>query len=169
VPIPHGSVANIGGEHRCVLLIRFSQVCWMCRVSLDSFPFVILWIQEFVGSVWEFVRIFSFGLVIWPRSSSSILPTVLVPVPPGGTSRQWMWMWVVLFGVSWITRLRSSYSVVDRLGPCCLFGGVYVTLSFEDLRPLVDGPVGWCDPRLLLFLFHPSHPYHYQWYLQKPD
>jgi hypothetical protein len=35
-----------------------------------------------------------------------------------------------------------SHSVADRLGPCCLFGGMYVTLSFGGLRPLVDGPVG---------------------------
>ncbi len=50
-----------------------------------------------------------------------------------------------------------SHSVADRLGPYCLFGGMYVTLSYGGLRPLVDGPVGWCAPRLLLLLFYPSH------------
>jgi hypothetical protein len=30
----------------------------------DPFPFVILWIQTFVGNVWELSVAFSFGLVI---------------------------------------------------------------------------------------------------------
>jgi hypothetical protein len=50
-----------------------------------------------------------------------------------------------------------SYSVADRLGPCCLFGGIYAVLGFGGLRLLVDGPVGWRVPRLFLLLLHSSH------------
>jgi hypothetical protein len=50
-----------------------------------------------------------------------------------------------------------SHSVADRLGPSCLFGGLYVTLGFGGLRPLVDGPVGRRTPRLFLLLLHSSH------------
>jgi hypothetical protein len=69
---------------------------------------VILWIQAFVGNVYEFAR----SILLWSSDLTEDLPCFL------------------------------SHSVADRLGPCCLFGGAYVPLSFGGLRPLVDGSVG---------------------------
>jgi hypothetical protein len=49
--------------------------------------------------------------------------------------------------VGWDLPCFLSHSVVDHLGPYCLFGGIYTVLGFGGLRPLVDGPVGWRAPR----------------------
>jgi hypothetical protein len=50
-----------------------------------------------------------------------------------------------------------SDAVVDRLGPRCLFSGIYPLLNLRGLRPLVDGSFGRRTPGLFLLLFHPSH------------
>ncbi len=50
-----------------------------------------------------------------------------------------------------------SHSVADRLGLCCLFGGLYSVFVFRGILPLVDGPTGWRIPRLFLVRFPSSH------------
>ncbi len=130
MPIPHGSFANIGGEHQCVLLTRLhryvgydpmfvqeapspswtglplSRGPYIGRICRILCPWWSCGSRRLLGMCGSSPVAFSFDLVIWPRSSSSILPPALVPVHPGGTSRQWMWMWLVLSGVAWTNRLR---------------------------------------------------------------
>ncbi len=128
MPIPHGSVANIGGEHWCVRLIRIrkyvgydpafvregpspiwtglrpSRGPYTGRICRILFPSWSCGSKRSLGMCESSPIAFSFGLVILPRSASSILPG-------GETSRQWMWMWLVLFGVVWINRLRWTFLV----------------------------------------------------------